>query len=340
MTRIAFPASLLAASLVIAAPLAPAADAPPARPLAASAEQLAKIPNLANGPYAVKAGAPVEWKVAGETLRVRVVAPEGPGPFPLVVFSHGFASDVDKYDPLLTHWASHGYVTIAPYHLDGGGTVRGIFNSMRYGSAGLIAARVSDLKKILDHLGELDALEPGLAARIDRTRIAAAGHSFGAFTAQQFGGAVAIDPKTGERTEGYDARVKAVVSVSPPGEMFKVINAKSWLEMKAPMLITTGTADTDGRFVTDWHQHELSYESAPAGRNWVLVNEGADHYLGNLICRPERDGPPQTDALRMVNAMAVTFLDAFVKDDAAARAFLDERPLAGLTGGFATLSHR
>lgn len=314
---------------------------PPAKPLTASAEQLAQIPNLAPGPFTVHKGTPVEWRVGGATLRVRVVAPDGAGPFPLVVFSHGFASDVDQYDALFEHWASHGYVVIAPFHLDGGGTVSAILSSLRYGSDGLVQARVANLKTVLDHLGELDAVEPGLAARIDRGRIAAAGHSFGAFSAQQMGGAASVDPKDGTRIEGLDPRVRAALAISPPGEMFKIINAQSWRSMAAPMLVTTGTWDRDGRFVTDWRQHKLSYETAPAGRNWLLVNEGADHYLGNLICRTERKEAAQTDALRMVNALSVTFLNAFVKDDAAARAFLDApATLQTLTGDFARLEHR
>lgn len=313
---------------------------PPAQPLAASAEQLAQIPGLSRGPHAVETGAPIEWRVDGRELRLRVVAPTGAGPWPLVIFSHGNFSDLDKYDSLLAHWASHGYLTLSAYHLDGGGMVRGIANSLRHGNEGMIRARVDDLKFLLDRLGALDSAVPGLAARIDATRIAAAGHSFGAFSSQQLGGAASVNPETGQRIEGRDPRIRAVIAISPPGPMFEVINDRSWLGVDRPMLVTTGTWDVNAQFWPEWTAHRLSYDTAPAGRNWLLVVEGADHYLGNLICRPERKQPPQQDALNMVNAMSVTFLDAFLKDDAPARAFLDARPLAELTGGFARLEHR
>ena len=312
----------------------------PAQPLTATTVQLAAIPNLAPGPYEVLKGEPVQWHIGEQNLRIRVVQPEGAGPFPLVIFSHGNWSDITKYDALLNHWASHGYLVIAPYHLDGGGALRGIFNSLRKGNEGLIAGRIDDVKLILDHLADLDALQAGLASRIDRTRIAVAGHSFGAFTAQQMGGAATVNPKNGERVEGRDARVRAVVALSPPGPMFKIINEQSWLDVDVPMLVTTGTWDINAHFLPDWRQHALSYDTAKPGLNWLLVVQGADHYLGNLICRPERKEPPQTDALRMVNASVITFLDAFVKDDATARAYVDAHQLQEITGGFATLTHR
>ena len=335
--------SILLAGLLLSA-CGKTMELPPAQPLQASAEQLAQIPGIASGPLAVSKSEILDWRVGEQTLRLRVLQPSphsgGDGPFPLVLFSHGFASDVDQYDALLTHWASHGYISIAPYHRDGGGSLRAIFNSIAIGKAGLIAGRVADIALLLENLAALDEVMPGLAQRIDRGRIAVAGHSFGAFTAQQFAGARAIDPEDGSQIAAGEHSVRAVIAISPPGEMFGLINQQSWRSMHKPMLATTGTWDVDGRFVTQWRQHALSFETAPPGDKHLLVVEGADHYLGNLICRTDRETPAQHDALRMIQAASTAFLNAHLRVHAEPWESLGNGELARLTQEFAQLEHR
>ena len=122
--------------------------------------------------------------------------------------------------------------------------------------------------------------------------------------------------------------------------MFDTITADSWLPLATPTLVSTGTQDIQPRFWPDWRSHLQSFETARPGNQYALVIEGADHYLGNLICRTDRDGPPQQDALRMVQLVSTTFLDAYLKEDPGAMAFLDSDRLATITGDFARLSSR
>ena len=328
----------LCLALAVAA-CSPAPELPPAKPLNASPEQLAQLPALTPGEHPVT-NRNLSWAVNDQTLQLRIVAPDTDQRTPLLLFSHGFASDIDQYDALLTHWASHGYLSIAVRHPDAGGTFNAIWTSLRMGNEALVAARVAQLKSVLDHLPELETVAPGLPKRIDESRIAAAGHSFGAFTAQQLGGAAAINPESGKRIEGRDPRVQAVVAISPPGEMFEIINDQSWLSMDTPMLATTGTWDVDGRFVTQWRQHALSFDTAPAGDKHLLVVEGADHYLGNLICRLDRDASPQTDALSMVRVSTTAFLNAQLRGNTALWRALSDGELSRLTAHFARLEHR
>lgn len=316
---------------------------PAAKPLTATSEQLSQIYGIEAGKLPIADSGDLVFSLAdGRELKLRVLYPESAlqQPAPLLIFSHGNWSDHLKYDNVVRHWVSHGYVAVMPYHLDGGGMMRGIFNSVRYGQLGLIGTRMEDFKFILDQWALIEDKVPALKGKVDLNRIAATGHSFGGFSAQQLGGAQAYDPDTGKYIPVADARIRAIVAISPPGKMFDTITEGSWTELTTPTLVTTGTWDSNAQFWPDWRAHLLSFETAKPGSKYSLVTDGADHYLGNLICRPEREEVPQYDALKMLNAVTLAFLDAYVKDEPAAKQFLQQNPLSSLTGGFSTLSQR
>ncbi len=273
-------------------------------------------------------------------LSLNVYFPSEGQNFPLLLFSHGNWSDKDSYDRLIEYWVSHGYTVLATNHLDCCGAVSGIFNSLRYGQLGLIDGRLEDLNRLLNELPTLESQVPEFAGKGDPQRLAVTGHSFGAFSAQQFGGAGAFDPDAETYLVDLDDRVKAVVALSPPGPMFDTITSGSWEKLQTPTLVTTGTWDIQPSFWPDWRAHLMSWETALPGDKYALVIEGADHYLGNLICRTEREATPQHDALRMVQIASVAFLDAYLKGESAAQPILHGDTLATTTGGFARLRQR
>ena len=325
---------------------------PPAAPLATSPAALAKLYKWGAGPWPVRVARDLRLARTPpeDELRFHVHYPAKEdsaalpanldAAVPVLLFSHGNWSNNDKYDKLIRHWASHGYAVVAPLHLDADG---GYFSStialLRLGRLGVIQARLDDLVALLNALAEIEGKLPGLAGHLDSERIAATGHSFGAFNAQQLGGARAFDSEAEAWVPARDGRIKAVVAVSPPGPMFDEINQDSWRTLDAPTLMTTGTWDVNA-FWPDWRQHKLSFNTAIAGRQYALVVQGADHYLGNLICRPERDEPPQQDALNMVNTLVVAFLDAYLKHSTAAQEFLQAFLRNDPTEGFAVLERR
>ena len=223
---------------------------PPAEPLAASDAELAQIYNIESGPYGVEVVRDLSMNNPGRDrdIELSVFYPDAAQVFPLVLFSHGNWSNKDSYDRVINHWVSHGYVVIAPNHLDCCGAVSGIFNSVRYGQLGLIDERMADLVYLLDHLDQLEQQVPAIKGKIDRQNIAAAGHSFGGFSAQQFGGAGTFDPDQDKYIFYRDKRIKAIVAISPPGPMFDVITENSWVELDKPMLLTTGTWDSNAQF--------------------------------------------------------------------------------------------
>ena len=314
-------------------------ELPQARSLTNADAVLPQLYGAAGGPHEV-AHQSYLLESAERDLPLSISFPDTPGSYPVVLFSHGNWSDQFQYDNLIHHWVRHGYVVIAPYHDDGGGMARGIFNALRYGNLGMITRRVDDVRLVLDRLGELGALLAPQSINLDAEHIAVAGHSFGAFTAQQFMGAAAWDVESESWVRISDDRIDAVVAVSPPGPMFDEITAESWLAMEGPVLMTTGTWDVNAQFWPEWQAHRLSFDTAVAGEQLALVVEGADHYLGNLICRLDREEAPQHHALAMVNAVSLAFLDAELKSQTAARDFLRGPQLEESTQAFARLLHR
>ncbi|MEH6549327.1 MAG: hypothetical protein V7711_16045 [Pseudomonadales bacterium] len=314
------------------------AEKPEVKPLAATNAELTALYGFKKGDYRSQV---FESQIAAthRELPLRIYSPSSEGHFPVLLFSHGNWSDNTKYDALLEHWVSHGYIVIAPYHLDGGGMARGIFNSLRYGQIGMIEERIKDMSAVLDQL-ELIAVDAGLSGKMDTANLAATGHSFGAFTAQQLIGARAYDTDTQTYRSYRDDRVKLALALSPPGPMFEVINENSWNEVNLPQLVTTGTWDSNPSFWPDWQAHLMSFDKAMAGQNFSLVVQGADHYLGNLICRPEREEAPQQDALNMVNSAAVTFLDANLKNNLLAQKQIKNSDISRISVQFAVLKRR
>ncbi|TRX55056.1 alpha/beta hydrolase family protein [Thalassomonas sp. M1454] len=314
---------------------------PKANPLDMSSEQLAQISFIDAGNLTVSA---VKNLVINDSKNDREITfnlyyPSTGGNYPLVLFSHGNFASNDKYDNVINHWVSHGYVVIAPNHQDCCGMVSGIMNSLWYGNFGLIEERMKDFSFILDNLS-LIAQQQDIKGKADLNNIAATGHSFGAFSAQQFGGAGTYNTDDEQYHYYRDERIKAIVAISPPGPMFDEITEDSWQQVTTPMLVTTGTWDMDASFFPEWQLHKMSFDTAKANDKYALITQGADHYLGNLICRPEREAAPQTDALNMLNATSTAFLNAYLKNDEISLAFINSDKLDRLTNGFSVLKQR
>lgn len=331
---------LLLSIVFILQACSPDVELPVASPLSATARQLAALYKFGYGPLLTQT-TQVSLSLEDEgKLALTATYPDADGTFPLLIFSHGNWSTKDKYQGIIKHWVSHGYIVLSPNHDDCCSMIQGIFYSVWYGQLGLIERRVESVKLLMDNLDLVEAAIPALEQKIDRDRIALAGHSFGAFTAQQFIGAGVFDPHVGRFKYYRDDRIKAVVAISPPGPMFDSITEKSWMEVDRPMLVTTGTWDVNASFWPDWRLHKMSFDTAKPDDKFAVVIQGADHYFGNLICRPERDALPQKNALKMLNTTAVAFLDAYVKDKRVAKEFLKSGELDVVTANFAVIEQR
>ncbi|WP_163932414.1 hypothetical protein [Paraferrimonas sp. SM1919] len=271
----------------------------------------------------------------------RLLAVETKQALPLLVFSHGMWASQTRYDNLLMHWAKQGYAVLSINHVDCCSMAKGIFNSLRYGNLGLIQKRDQDIAALLNLAPEITNRH---GVTIDTTNVAIVGHSFGAFSAQMIAGARA---KSDQGWYQFDTGllsgeigmedIKAIVAVSPPGPMFDEITSESWDGINKPMLVTTGTWDVEPRFFPQYQLHQMSYDKAPKGDKYTLVVAGADHYYGNLICRPEREQAPQTKQFEILKSITTAFLDTYLKGIEDASYAIEAGAIDEATAGFATL---
>lgn len=257
----------------------------------------------------------------GDDLQVRVTAPRGGDDLPVVVFSHGFGFSMDAYGPLTDFWAAHGFVVVQPTHLDS--AALGLAPTDPRGPQ-IWRHRIQDLTHIVDNLDTVIAAVPDLSGRVDRSRIAAAGHSYGATTASALLGARVLGPAGNANEDFTDSRVTAGVLLSLAGlagdaltpiatQFFPFMNL-DFSHFRAPALITAGDADQSPLSTRGPDWWEDAYVYSPGSKN-LLILFGADHAQGGIHAYgtvPQSDSDdPATVALvqRITTAYLRTALD-------------------------------
>ncbi len=213
------------------------------------------------------------------------------GPFPLVVFGHGFAVTPEIYGAMLDAWARAGYVVAAPvFPLEnadapGGPDESDLVNQPR------------DMSLVITRLLTADAVPGGaLAGLIAPRAIAVAGQSDGGETAL----AVAYDRYY------RDSRVRAAIILS--GAVIPGVGGFDFPPGSPPLLATQGTADT----INPPRLTRQFFDLAPRPK-YLLTLFGASH-LG-----PYTDAQPQ---LGVVERVSVAFLDQYLKNAPGAAARL------------------
>jgi hypothetical protein len=146
--------------------------------------------------------------------------------------------------------------------------------------------RVEDMKRVLDNLDVIEDAVP----RLDPSRIAAAGHSFGGQTTGVLLGLRVLD-SDGRGPDLSDARVRAGVLLATAGrggadlapgvaERFPWLNP-SFAEMTTPALVVAGDADVSPLTTrgADWSADP--YWLSPGGGS-LLTLFGGEHSLGGI----------------------------------------------------------
>jgi predicted dienelactone hydrolase len=216
-------------------------------------------------------------------LQVRLTVPTTGSSLPIILLSHGHGasfnlSSLNGYGPLANFWAAHGFAVIQPTHLSS----KSLSLPKETPGAPLFwRERVNDMKNILDHLDEVEEAAPFVEGRLDRDRIAVAGHSLGGNTASLLLGMRAIDPETG----------KAGILIAVPGDggdslsengkkLLNFASQVSFKEMTTPALVVVGDDDDSAHLtVKGWKWHTDPYHLSEGPKS-LLTLFGGDHCLG------------------------------------------------------------
>lgn len=177
--------------------------------------------------------------------------------FPLMIFSHGNGSIAEQSYFMTHHFASHGWVVVAPYH-----TENTIFDNPSAINLLSSVDRPQDITAVLDWITTLPKEHP-LKDRIDMERIVMSGHSFGGFTTMASAGAeFAVDSIEAQCTAGtlsgsycelfdvsrrelfrqgfFEPRIKAAIPHTPGiGPVFE----EGVAQITTPMLMMTAARD-------------------------------------------------------------------------------------------------
>ncbi len=269
------------------------------------------------------------------------------GPYPLIIFAHGFSSLRRQSASYTQHLASHGYVVAAP------GFPQSRIDTPGGPRISAVLDQPADVAFVIDEMLRRGAAGVGVfAGAIDANRIGMTGHSLGGLTAM-------LSAYGAER----DARIKAIVPISPFGCVLPLDIAAG---TSVPAMIIGGSRDR----IVGPASIRAAYEAASVPRYYAEII-GADHIrfadfdttdekLGDVVSTASR-GDAAGDAVKVAQALngnvaaclgrtdatgeliagdrqrellrtlATPFFDAYLRGDTAAMRFLRET-LPALSG--------
>ncbi len=191
--------------------------------------------------------------------------------WPVVLFSPGYGAPRAFYTGLASGLASRGYVVLVldhPYEaavtqLADGRVVGPVEHYGRGAERSAymeeqIPVRVADLRFVLDQLTRPGVMGPQLAGRLDASRVAAIGHSFG--------GATAV------LAASEDPRIRAVADID--GMLYGPVRGEA---LQGPLLLLESDHDGTGFRARYVEATEAVLSQVPAG-GWRYAIGGANHF--------------------------------------------------------------
>ncbi len=300
-------------------------------------------------------------KRSDRNVPMKVHLPEGRGPFPVVIVSHGAGGNVDSNFAQANHLATHGYIVVCVEHV-GSNTKKMLSGGFRVGQAMVdmtrnaeeVLGRPRDIHFAIDQMEKWNRTHSKLKGRFDHRRIGMMGHSFGAFTTLTVSGArPALDwlkPQVGSGKglgpDLSDKRVVCAVALSPqgPGEPFFL--PTSYSSIRVPLLGITGSRDKQ-QGAEPIHRKN-SFQYWPKRDRYLLWINNANHLqfsdsTGSKLKRSkltDKLGQRREDVQKVSRAATLMFFDRYLKKTSGADLDAAElkKHIGGIVDGIELLS--
>lgn len=250
---------------------------------------------------------------------------------PVIIWSHGFGGNRDGASFISRHLAGQGYTLVHITHI-------GTDSSLWEGKDGhpwdvLRNAKISrevtldrmyDVPFVLDQLEHWAKENPEIGDIMDLTCIGMSGHSFGAMTTQVMAGMQFPDLNNDLQTI-RDKRLCCgiVYSPVPIAHLTNESPADIYGGIEIPLLHMTGTEDESPLEGYGYKHRLLVRDHANHPEQYTQILEGGDHMVYNGTRGKLTNNDKREEHEREILHAAHAFWDAYLKDDAGAKKWLE-----------------
>ena len=260
-------------------------------------------------------------------IPLRIYLPADKRPAPVVLFSHGLGGSREGSPYLGEHWSARGFVVVVVQHP---GSDDGVWKDIRPAERMAAMQKAANLQNALLRFGDIPAVidqlerwnqshDSPLAGRLDLKRIGMSGHSFGAVTTQGVSG-----QRTALGAASFtDTRIKAALAMSPSSPRNGGDPKRAFGGVTIPWLLMTGTNDVGLVGDADVASRLAVFPALPPGGKYELVLNGAEHSAFSDRALPGDKEKRNPNHHRAILALGTAFWDAWLREDAEARAWLD-----------------
>jgi len=233
----------------------------------------------------------------GRTLPTRIHMPAAPGPWPVILFSHGFGGSLSAFGETGRYWAARGMVVIHPTHSDSvqvpdltlpaedaravRQAVAAAMGARPTGAAltevmerpVFLRSRLADIAFLQSLVRARDARLPApVRDRIDPGRMGMTGHSFGAYLTLVACGARLSPEPPPPLPSGF----RAGMAISGQGSGRLGLKRGAFDRMSLPLFSVTGSQDFGAAGETpDWRLE--AFRSTGTGRQYAAILDGFRH---------------------------------------------------------------